>query len=97
MQRRSYTAEEKTKLVLELIRGEHEVNEIAVREGIAPNQLRNWKGEFLDNATQVFDKKRDRSLREELAQKQQEADRLAKKVGQLSIEVDFLKDVLGRK
>lgn len=97
MQRRSYTAEEKTKLVLELIRGEHEVNEIATREGLSPNLLRNWKSEFLDNATLVFDKKRDQRLKDELSEKQQEADQLAKKVGQLSIQVDFLKDVLGRK
>lgn len=97
MQRRSYTAEEKTKLVLELIRGEHEVNEIAAREGLSPNLLRNWKSEFLDNATLVFDKKRDQRLKDELSEKQREADQLAKKVGQLSIQVDFLKDVLGRK
>lgn len=97
MQRRSYTAEEKAKLVLEMIRGEHEVNEIAAREGVAPNLLRKWKCEFLDNAALVFDKKRDQRLKDELQEKQQEADRLAKKVGQQSIEIDFLKDVLGRK
>lgn len=97
MKKRSYTAQEKTKLVLELIRGESEVNEVAAREGIAPNQLRNWKREFLENATTVFDKKRDQRLKDELAERQQDADRLAKKVGQLTLEVDFLKDVLGRK
>lgn len=97
MKKRSYTAQEKTKLVLEMIRGEAEVNEIAAREGIAPNQLRNWKSEFLENATMVFDKKRDQRLKDELAQQQQDADRLVKKVGQLTLEVDFLKDVLGRK
>lgn len=97
MKKRSYTAQEKTKLVLELIRGESEVNEVAAREGIAPNQLRNWKREFLENATTVFDKKRDQRLKDELAERQQDADRLAKKVGQLTLEVDFLKDVLGRR
>lgn len=97
MQRRTHTAEEKTKIVLELLRGEHEVNEIAAREGLAPNLIRNWKIEFLENAALVFDKKRDQRLKEELAAKQQESDRLAKKVGQLTMENDFLKDVLERK
>ena len=97
MQRKKYTAQEKTKIVLELISGEHEVNEIASREGINPNLIRNWKGEFLDNATLIFDNKRDERLKAQLAKKQDEADRLAKKVGHLSVQIDFLEDVLERK
>lgn len=91
MQKRSYTAEFKTKVILELLRGERELNEIASEYEIAPNQLRNWKAEFLDNSVVVFDRNRDRKLRDELDTKQREADQLAKKVGQLTIEVDFLK------
>lgn len=97
MERRSYTPTFKTKVVLELLRGERELNEIAAAYEIAPNQLRNWKAEFLDNADIIFDRKRDSRLREELGAKQREADQLAKKVGQLSIEVDFLKKTLDRK
>jgi transposase-like protein len=97
MQKRSYTAEFKTKVILELLRGERELNEIASEYEIAPNQLRNWKAEFLDNAVVVFDRNRDRKLRDELDTKQREADQLAKKVGQLTIEVDFLKKTLERK
>lgn len=97
MQKRSYTAEFKTKVILELLRGERELNEIAAEYEIAPNQLRNWKAEFIDNAVVVFDRNRDRKLRDELDTKQREADQLAKKVGQLTIEVDFLKKTLERK
>lgn len=97
MQKRSYTAEFKTKVILELLRGERELNEIAAEYEIAPNQLRNWKAEFLDNAVVVFDRNRDRKMRDELDTKQREADQLAKKVGQLTIEVDFLKKTLERK
>lgn len=97
MQKRSYTAEFKTKVILELLRGERELNEIASEYEIAPNQLRNWKAEFLDNAVVAFDRNRDRKLRDELDSKQREADQLAKKVGQLTIEVDFLKKTLERK
>ncbi len=97
MQKRSYTAEFKTKVILELLRGERELNEIASEYEIAPNQLRNWKAEFLDNSVVVFDRNRDRKLRDELDTKQREADQLAKKVGQLTIEVDFLKKTLERK
>ena len=97
MERRNFTSGFKTKVVLELLRGERELNEIAATYEIAPNQLRNWKAEFLDNVDIVFDRKRDSKLREELDLKQRESDQLAKKVGQLTIEVDFLKKTLERK
>ena len=97
MQKRNYTAEMKTKIVLEVLKGERELNEIAAEYEIAPNQIRNWKTEFLENATVVFDKKRDQRLKDELNIKQQEADELAKKVGQLTLEVDFLKKTLKTK
>lgn len=94
MGRRSYTSKFKTKVVLEMLSGERELNEIAAEHGIAPNQLRNWKAEFLENAEQVFERKGDQRIKDELTSKQREADQLAKKVGQLTIEVDFLKKTL---
>ena len=97
MEKRTYTAEFKTKVVLEVLRGERELNEIAAEYEIAPNQIRNWKTDFLDNAVVVFDKNRDRKLRDELTIKQRESDQLAKKVGQLTIENDFLKKTLEMK
>ena len=97
MERRSFTPTFKTKVVLELLRGERELNEIAAAYEIAPNQLRSWKSEFLENAETVFDRKRDSKLLDELSAKQREADLLAKKVGQQAIEIDFLKKTLERK
>lgn len=97
MERRSFTSAFKTKVVLELLRGERELNEIAKANEIAPNQLRNWKSEFLENADIVFDRKRDNRLHDELDAKQREADQLAKKVGQQAIEIDFLKKTLETK
>ena len=97
MQKRSYSAEMKTKIVLEVLKGERELNEIETEYEISPNQIRNWKTEFIENAAVVFDKKRDQRLKDELSIKQNEADELAKKVGQLTLEVDFLKKTLERK
>lgn len=97
MERRSFTSSLKTKVVLEHLRGERELNEIAAAYEIAPNQLRNWKTEFLENAERVFDRKRDSKLLDELSAKQREADQLAKKVGQMTLEIDFLKKTLERK
>lgn len=49
--RRTFSAEFKTKLVLELLREERSLGEIAQEHDISPNQLRNWKIEFLEKAT----------------------------------------------
>ena len=54
--RRNFSAEFKTNLVLQLLKGEKELNVLAVENDIQPNLLRNWKKEFLANASLAFDK-----------------------------------------
>ena len=49
------------------------------------------KKEFLDNAAIVFDEKRDEKLRDKLAEERKEKEEYAKKVGQLTLQVDWLK------
>ena len=65
--RRNFSAEFKTNLVLQLLKGEKELNVFAVENDIQPNLLRNWKKEFLTNASLAFDNKREYNLREKLA------------------------------
>ena len=56
--RRNFSAEFKTNLVLQLLKGEKELNVLAVENDIQPNLLRNWKKEFLENAAMIFDRHR---------------------------------------
>lgn len=46
--RRNFSAKFKSKLVIELLKGEKDLNTIATENNIQPNLLRNWKKEFLD-------------------------------------------------
>ena len=89
--RRNFSAEFKTNLVLQLLKGEKELNVLAVENDIQPNLLRNWKKEFLANASLAFDNKREDNLREKLAEERKEKAAYAKKVGQLTMQVDWLK------
>ena len=89
--RRNFSAQFKTDLVLQLLKGEKELNVLAVENNIQPNLLRNWKKEFLDNASLAFDNKREDNLREKLSQERKEKAEYAKKVGQLTMQVDWLK------
>lgn len=62
--RRNFSAKFKSDLVIELLKGEKDLNALATENSIQPNLLRNWKKEFLNNASVVFDDKREENLRE---------------------------------
>ena len=89
--RRNFSAKFKADLVLEVLKGEKDLNSIATDNSIQPNLLRNWKKEFLDKASVVFDDKREENLKEKLAEERKEKAEYAKKVGQLTMQVDWLK------
>jgi transposase len=46
--RRQYSAEEKTRIVLEGLRGEENISELCRREGIAASMYYGWSKEFLE-------------------------------------------------
>ena len=94
MSRREYSAQYKTKLVLEVLQGEKELGTIAYENNINPNMLRNWKREFLDHASTVFEnrQKTEKQARRKEEQIQKETDKMLKTIGQLTLERDFLQD-----
>lgn len=71
-QRRNFSAKFKSDLVIELLKGEKDLNTLAVENNIQPNLLRNWKKEFLSNASVVFDDKREDNIKEKLAEERKE-------------------------
>lgn len=89
----SYSAEFKAKFVLDIIQGNKTLNEIAAERGLNPNMLRNWRKEFTENASRVFNQT---GLEKEARRKEdsleQERDKMLKTIGQLTLERDFLQD-----
>ena len=73
------------------LKGEKDINTIAVENDIQPNLLCNWKKELLEKAFLVFDDTREENLKEKLAEERKEKVAYAKKVGQLTMQVDWLK------
>ena len=90
-QRRNFSAKFKSDLVIELLKGEKDLNTLATENNIQPNLLRNWKREFLNNASAVFDDKREGNLKEKLVEECKGKAEYAKKVSQLTMQVDWLK------
>ena len=66
--RRNFSAKFKSDLVIELLKGEKDLNTLATENNIQPNLLRNWKREFLNNASAVFDDKGEENLKEKLVE-----------------------------
>lgn len=91
--RRTYTAEYKAKLVIEVLREEETISEVASREGINVRQLSNWKREFLENAGRAFSQSRDeKAAAQQVVEMREKEKEYQAKVGQLTLEVDFLKE-----
>ncbi len=90
-QRRTLGAEFKAKAVLEVPRGERQFAEIVTEFQIQPNLLRAWKTDFLENASMVLDRNRDDDQRKRLETERREKEACQRKIGQLSMQVDWLK------
>ena len=93
--RRNFTPEEKAKIILEVLREERTLNEIALSNGIHPNLLSRWKTEFVNNAAVVFSKDSEESEKAKQSH-EKEKDELLRQIGQLSYEVNWLKKKSGR-
>ena len=85
-----YNPEFKSKVVLELLSGQHTLNELAERYQISPATLSSWHKQFQEHAADVFQRGATESSRE-LEAKEHEITVLQQKVGQLTIECDWLK------
>jgi len=93
--RKSYSAEFKAKLVLEVLEGNKTINEIASTYEILPVSLKSWKQQFLENMSLAFDKSAVvKEYKDEIDILQKTNGELAKKVGNLTIEKDFLEGKL---
>lgn len=98
MARTNYTAEYKAKIVLQVLQGEKELGEIAAENRLNPNMIRNWKKEFMANASSVFvdPKKAEKESRREEERLKKQNDQMLKTIGQLTLERDFLQDCFRR-
>jgi transposase len=91
MKRRRFSQEFKAKVALEAIKGQRTANELSQEFGVHVNQINLWKKQLLEAAPEVFSRGKDREA-EEL---ERERDRVYRKVGQLQVEVDWLKRKTG--
>ena len=87
--RRNHAPAFKAKVALEAQRGEQTIVELAERYQVHPNQITEWKRQLLAHAEEIFIKEREPDQGPIIKD-------LHAKIGQLSMENDFLSSALGR-
>ena len=93
MQRKNFSAEFKGKVALEAIKDQKTVNEIASENGIFPNQVIKWKKELVDRISELYSENKSK----EIKQNEELVPHLYRQIGQLKVEVDWLKKKSGIK
>ena len=88
--RRKFSSRFKSKVALEALKEQSTLQELSSKYEVHSNQITTWKKELMDNAEVVFDKKLPSNNKED------EKSKLFNKIGKQQVEIDFLKEVLGK-
>jgi putative transposase len=89
--RRNHSAEFKARVALEAVKGIKSMSELASEFEVHPNQITKWKKQVLAELPGIFNDRRKREADGEEALKA----RLYQQIGQLQVELDWLKKKTG--
>lgn len=89
--RRKFSADFKTKVVLESLKEKYTIEELARKYELLPNQITIWKKEFLSNASAAFGTDREHS---EVKDQSALIEKLYAQIGQQKVEIDWMKKKL---
>ena len=89
--RRNHSATFKAKVALDAIKGEKTLSELATHYELHPTQIQQWKKQLLEGSKDVFgaSEKKRKDFDSEVKE-------LHAKIGQLTMERDFLAKAFGR-
>ena len=90
--RRKFSAEFKARVALEALVGDKTMAELAAKHDVHPNMIAQWKRQAKEGLPEVFSKAA--SLSD--TAREAEIKELHEKIGQLTVEKDFLAKAFGR-
>ena len=92
--KKHYTAQQKAKIALEILKEERSIAQIASEHGIHPNQLYKWKAQALEKLPDIFEDER-KDEKAQKAEHERELKELYAEIGKLSTQLNWLKKKSG--
>lgn len=92
MNRKSWSSQEKTGIVLELLRGEESQAAICARHSVSPVQALKWREQFIAGGTSALRDKRSKNGKDPVIEENR---RLKELVGEQSLIIDTQKKFVG--
>ena len=89
--KKSYTAKFKAKVAIEAIKEEESTNELSSRFEVHSSQIRRWKNTAVNGMPSLFNE----AAGKEKGNEDKLIDELYKQIGQLKVELDWLKKKCG--
>jgi len=90
--RRIFSAEFKARVALEALTGAYTMSELSAKHGVHPNMISQWKRRVQESLPELFIRKRAVSD----GSREAEIKELHAKIGQLTVEKDFLSKAFDR-
>lgn len=88
--RKKHSKQVKFKAALELFKSDKTANQISKEYGVHQNVLQRWKKKLMEEGAELFEDHRTKKSSSDSTEP------LERKIGQLTMEIDFLKKVLGQ-
>ncbi len=92
-QKKLWTNREKFVIALAAVRNETTIQDLCTKHNVAPSQVYAWKKELIEKGAEIFDKPGKANVRTDESKR---IERLYVKIGQLTVEKDFLQRALGK-
>lgn len=92
--KKHYTAQQKAKIVLEILKEERSIAQIASEYGIHSNQLYKWKSLALEKFPDIFEDER-KDAKAQKAEHERELKELYAEIGKLTTQLSWLKKKSG--
>jgi transposase len=89
-ERRKFSSKFKAQVAIDALKEQLTLQQLASKHDVHPSQITAWKKEFLENSALVFESQRQEKIDDS---KEQE---LYAKIGELQMQNEFLKKVLGK-
>ena len=87
--RQTFSKNFKARVVLEALREESTIQEIAVKHGVHPNQVSQWKSQVIAGMEDIFERPNKKS--QKVRQQEEKESEYLKTIGKQKVEIEFLK------